>query len=96
MRGGSARRRWGSGSLRPPSLRPFALPEGVELPKYQRGFVVRSDGSVQWYKKRRGGRDRRFVAVLTKAFLQLSPDSCWSLPDLREFLESGKAISDYV
>ena len=32
----------------------------------------------------------------TKAFLQLSPDSCWSLPDLREFLESGKAISDYV
>ena len=76
--------------------RPFALPDGLELPKYQRGFVVRSDGSVQWYKKRRGGRDRRFVTVLTKVFLQLSPDSCWSLPDLREFLESGKAISDYV
>ena len=40
--------------------RPFALPDGLELPKYQRGFVVRSDGSVQWYKKA-PGRPRQKV-----------------------------------
>ena len=38
---------------------------------------------------------RLYVRALTKGFLRLSPDSVWSLPDLREFLEAGQRIEDY-
>ena len=74
---------------------PLALPETVVLPKFQRGYTVLKDGTVKWYKKRRGSNYRAFVAELTPDFLERSPDQCWSLPDLRGFLETGKTISDY-
>ena len=74
---------------------PLALPETVVLPKFHRGYTVLKDGTVKWYKKRRGSNYRAFVAELTPDFLELSPDQCWSLPDLRGFLETGKTISDY-
>lgn len=76
--------------------RPFSLPEKLCLPQYLRGYSVQKDGSVKWYKKRRESRYRRFVSALTPDFLDLSPDSSWSLPDICEFLESGKSIRDYV
>ena len=76
--------------------RPFPLPTGIRLPREQRGFAVLNDGTVKWYKKRRGSNDRKFVTRLTPGFLRLSPDNCWSLPDLCAFLESGKSISEYV
>lgn len=74
---------------------PFPLPEDVRLPEVLRGFTVLNDGTVKWYKKRRKSNFREFVRALTPDFWQLSPEECWSLPDLCEFLESGKAISDY-
>ena len=72
------------------------LPQTVQLPVFQRGYVVLSDGTVRWYKKRRNDNRREFVDELTPEFLELSPDNFWSFPDLCEFLESGKKISDYV
>lgn len=76
--------------------KPFSLPDGICLPQEQRGFTVLNDGTVKWYKKHRGSNYREFVTELTPDFLCLSPDNCWSLPDLREFLESGKSISEYI
>ena len=71
----------------------YDVPRSVRLPKYLRGYMVDSQGNVRWY--RRTGCMRLYVRVLTKGFLRLSPDSVWSLPDLREFLEAGKRIEDY-
>lgn len=76
--------------------KPFQLPSAVVLPKYLRGYTVLNDGTVHWYKKRRGSNFRRYVKNLKPDFLQLSPDTCWSLPDICEFLESGKTIADYI
>lgn len=75
---------------------PWELPDGVVLPLFQRGFVASNDGTVKWYKKQRGSNNRVFVGELTPDFLELSPDSFWSFPDLCEFLESGKRISEYI
>ena len=75
---------------------PSHVPEAVQLPEYQRGFTVLNDGTVKWYKKRRGSDFREFVSALTPDFLELSPDACWSLPDLRAFLEERKRIADYI
>jgi hypothetical protein len=75
---------------------PSPVPETVQLPAYQRGYTVVNDGTVKWYKKRRGSDFREFVPTLTPAFLELSPDNCWSLPDLRTFLEERKRIADYI
>lgn len=75
---------------------PWDLPEGLHLPQFQRGYSVLNDGTIKWYKKRRKSNDRRFVKALTPDFLKLSPDACWSLPDICEFLEQGKKIEDYI
>ena len=73
----------------------YDVPRSVRLPKYLRGYMVDSQGNVRWYRRRRTGCMRLYVRALTKGFLRLSPDSIWSLPDLREFLEAGKRIEDY-
>ncbi len=75
---------------------PCKLPDNVVIPSFLRGFVILRDGTIKWYKKRRGSNYRVFVDKLTPDFLKLSPDSFWSFPDLCEFLESGKTISDYI
>lgn len=76
--------------------KPFTLPVEICLPQVQRGFSVLNDGTIRWYKKRRGSNYREFITELTPDFLRLSPDNCWSLPDLCEFLENGKTISEYI
>ena len=73
----------------------YDVPRSVRLPKYLRGYMVDPQGNVRWYRRRRTGCMRLYVRVLTKGFLRLSPDSIWSLPDLREFLEAGKRIEDH-
>lgn len=75
---------------------PCKLPDNLVIPLFQRGFVALKDGTVKWYKKRRGSNYREFVSELTPDFLALSPDSTWSVPDLCDFIEKGKAISEYV
>ena len=75
---------------------PCKLPDNVVIPLFQRGFVVLKDGTVKWYKKRRGSNYRVFVDELTPDFLKLSPDNFWSFPDLCDFIESGKTILEYI
>lgn len=76
--------------------KPFQLPSEMDLPQFLRGYTVLNDGTVKWYKKSRTSNYREFVRDLTSDFLQLSPDNCWGLPDLRDFLENGLTISDYI
>lgn len=74
----------------------YAIPSDLKKPDYLRGFTLGRNGEVYWYKKRRNDNGNEYVDVITPEFLSLSPDACWNLPDLQEFLENGKKITDYI
>ena len=78
----------------------FDIPRDVVLPTAYRGYTPYNDGSGFWYYKKapdwiwqKVGTD---PSELTDEYLSLPPDSAWSFPRIREFLESGKAYTEWL